>query len=115
MIGTLLAADVDVLAHLNRAFGADDHQPPVAPGREPIGGEPVDAYISRGAGRVEQYVAEILQLGMGRICAVGHGRGCDFGILCSSKEEELLDLVRGNISEDAAITPPLEEPTGPRR
>ena len=47
MIGTVFAADVDVLAHFDRAFSADDHQPPVAPSREPIGGEPVDTHISR--------------------------------------------------------------------
>jgi hypothetical protein len=35
-----------------------------------------------------------------------------FGILCAGEEEELLDLVRGDISEDAAITLALEEPTG---
>src|SRR3984893_13171797 len=112
MIGTVFAADVDVLAHLDRAFGADDHHPPVAPGREPIGGEPVDANIPCGAGRAQQHLAKILQLGMVRICPVGYGRGCHFGILCAGEEEELLDLVRGDISEDAAITLALEEPTG---
>src|SRR5580692_12020292 len=112
MIGTVFAADVDVLAHFDRALSADDHQPPVAPSREPIGGEPVDTHISRDAGRAQQHVAEILQLGMVRICPVGYGRGCHFGILRTGEEEELLDLMRSDISEDTAITLALEEPTG---
>src|ERR1700726_815303 len=49
---------------------------------------------------------------MVRICPVGYGRGCHFGILRTGEEEELLDLMRGDISEDAAITLALEEPTG---
>jgi hypothetical protein len=32
--------------------------------------------------------------GMVRICPVGYGRGCHFGILCAGEEEELLNLVR---------------------
>jgi hypothetical protein len=60
----------------------------------PLGGEPVDANIPRGAGRAQQHLAKILQLGMVRICPVGYGRGCHFGILCTGEEEELLDLVR---------------------
>src|SRR6476469_9764522 len=70
----------------------------------PSGGEPVDTHISRDARRAQQHVAKILQLGMGGICAVGYSRDCDFGVLRTGKEEELLDLMRGNISEDAAIT-----------
>ena len=77
--------------------------------------DPAPVTFGRDAGRAQQHVAKILQLGMGGICAVGYGRSCHFGVLRTGKEEELLDLMRGNISEDAAITLALEEPTGPRK
>ena len=40
------AGDIDIFAQLDRAFGAEDEQPPVAPGRQAVGGEPVDADIA---------------------------------------------------------------------
>ena len=42
------SANVDVLAQFDGTLAAEDRQPSVAPGREAVGGEPVDADVAAG-------------------------------------------------------------------
>ena len=46
------AGDVDVLAQLDVALGAQDHQPAVAPGRQALRGVPVDPDVAVGVDRL---------------------------------------------------------------
>jgi hypothetical protein len=64
VVAGLVAADVDVLAQLDVALGAEDDRAAVAPGAEAGGREPVDADVVRGAVVAEERgLAEILELG----------------------------------------------------
>jgi hypothetical protein len=63
MVGARPAGDIDIFAQLDRAFGAQDSEPPVAPGRQAVGGEPVDADIAAGLRAAQQDLAEILEIG----------------------------------------------------
>ena len=56
MIAARPAGDVDVFPELDRAFGAENEQPAVAPGRQAVLREPVDADE---AGRVVGLVRSI--------------------------------------------------------
>ena len=51
MVRAGAALDVDVFAQLDVAVGAEDRETPVAPGRQAVGREPVDAACSRWRGR----------------------------------------------------------------
>ena len=71
------AGDIDVLADFDEAVGAEDGQPPIAPRRQTIRGEPVYADVAGPAIAAQQNVAEVLEI---RILRVGHiaGLGGDY-------------------------------------
>ena len=82
MIAARPAGDVDVFPELDRPFGAEDEQPPVAPGRQAVLREPVDADDSRWrASERSRIVAEILEFRLVRMIEVGDVAGDDFGLL----------------------------------
>ncbi len=114
MVAARLAGRVDIFSQLDIALGAEDGQPPVAPGRQPVRSEPVDPDVAGGVGAAQQRLAEILQLRRARIAAVGHRGRDDLDIERAGEEQELLELVRGDVGQDAAIAGPLEEPVRPR-
>ena len=70
VLGTGAARDVHVLADLDRSLRAQDHEPPVAPGGEPVGREPVDPDIAASAVAFEDGFAEVLELGVLRMSQV---------------------------------------------
>ena len=45
MIAGFFAADLDVFPQFNRAFGAEQERPSIAPGAESLRGEPVDPNV----------------------------------------------------------------------
>ncbi len=102
--------DVDVLADLDEAVGAEDRQPAVAPGREAVGREPVDAHVSGAAIAAQHHVAEVLEPRVLRVIEVPDLRGHDVGARRAGEEEELIGLVRADVAEDAAVALALEEP-----
>src|SRR5262245_475873 len=67
MIAPGLSPDIDVFANLNIAFCADNCQPGIAPRRQAIGGEPVNADVAAAAIPTQHHVAEIFQSGMLRM------------------------------------------------
>ena len=98
-----LAGNVDILAQLDIAFGAQDGQAPVAPGGQAFRGEPVDADIARSVGRAHMRIAHILQARLFGMAAIGDAGRYDLGVHRIGEEQELLELVAGDIAEDAAI------------
>ena len=71
------AGDVDVLAHLDGALGADDHTAAVAPGVEPVRGEPVDPEVADARIRFEHHLAQVLEPGIVGVGDVAGARGDD--------------------------------------
>ena len=57
------SGDVDVLADLDEAVGAEDGQAAVAPGRQTVGREPVHADVPGAAIAAQHHVAEVLEPG----------------------------------------------------
>ena len=96
-----------------KPVGAEDGEPSVAPGAEPVGREPVDADVAGAAVAAQHHVAEVLEPGVLRVVDVAHLRGHDLGSGRAGEEEELVELVRGDVAEDAAVALLLEEPGGP--
>ena len=80
-----------------------------------VGGEPVDPDKATRAVAPQQDLAEILELGQVRRPEMADAGGCDLGILRAGEMQELVDLMRGDIGEDAAEIPPVEEPVRPDR
>jgi hypothetical protein len=80
MVAAGTAGDVDVLPQLDVALGAEDRQPPVAPGREAVGREPVQADVARAAVAAEHHVAEVLELRLVLVGDVGDLRRHDVGL-----------------------------------
>ncbi len=64
------ATDVDVLADLDEAVGAEDREPSVTPGAEPARRKPVHAHVARSAIATYKSVAEILESGELRVVQV---------------------------------------------
>ena len=109
------AADVDVLADLDEAVGAENRQPAVAPGRQAVGREPVDADVAGAAVAAQHDVAEVLERRVLRVMDVADLRRDDLGLRRAGEVEELIGLVRADVAEDAAVTRLVEEPRRPRR
>ena len=110
MIAARPAGDVDILPELDRAFAAEDGQPAVAPCRQAVLREPVDADVAGGALRAQQHVAEILELRPVRMVEIGDVARRHFGLFAAGEEQELLDLVRADVAEDAAGALAAPEP-----
>jgi hypothetical protein len=115
MIDAGRAGNIDIFAQFDGAFGADDEQPPVAPGRQAIGREPVNADVAARGFRAQQHLAEILQSRRLRIGAIGDRRRHHLGVVGSGEKQKLLALMRCDVGEDAAIFIALEKPLRPRR
>src|SRR4051812_40438140 len=106
------ASDVDVLAQLDVTLRAQDHQPAVTPGRKALRGVPVDPDETVGGLGSQGQLAVVLHpwgVGMG---VVGDRAGDDLGGVGAGEEEELVDLVAGDVSQDAAGPFPVIEPVG---
>ncbi len=113
MVAAVATRDVDVLAQLDVALGAEDHQPAVAPGRQPGRGVPVDPDVALGVVAAEQQVAEVLQTGLVRVGEVPDRAGDHLGRPGAGEPEELVDLVRGDVDQDSAVPALVVEPVRP--
>src|ERR1700752_4976037 len=101
MIAARPSGDVDVFAKLDAALGAHDEQPPVAPDGQPILREPVDPDESGRAVGSEKDLAEILKLRFLRMVEVGDVACHALRFLRAGEKQELLDLMRADIAQDA--------------
>src|SRR5665647_2683982 len=90
--GSIVRADVHVLPLLDEAFGTEDEHAAVAPHLQSVGGEPVAPEVAAGA-------------------RVGHHRP----VRGAGVVQDLLDLVRTDVAQDAAVLVLLEEPRRPGR
>jgi hypothetical protein len=109
------ALDVDILAQLNGSFGADDDQAPVAPGRHALRREPVDTDIARGALAAQDNLAEILEPRARQLAEPRHRAADDLRVAAAREHQELVDLVRPEVTEDPAMRRVVEEPRGADR
>jgi hypothetical protein len=75
VVAALGRGHVGVLAQLDVALGAEDEQPPVAPGVEPVRREPVDAHVTCAAVAGHDHVAEVFELRVVRVIDVAGLRG----------------------------------------
>ena len=109
----LAPGDVHVLADLDEAVGAEDGQAPVAPRAQALWREPVDADVAGAAVAADHAVAEVLEAGLVGVVQVADLRGDDLRLGGSGEEQELVELVRGDVGEDAAVLFLDVEPVGP--
>ena len=78
-----------------------------------FGGEPVHPEVACGAVvRDEGGVAKVVQLGSIGVVVVGDFGVDHLGVLGAGVEQELLNLVAANVTEDAAVLLLLKEPGG---
>src|SRR5690606_15934906 len=113
VVAGLLPADIDILAQLDVALGAENRHAAVAPGAQPGRRQPVHADVVAGAVVADEVgLAEILQLGVFRAVEVGRG-GIGHGRVGRAGEgQELLELMAADVAEDAAVLLLLEKPVG---
>src|SRR5215207_148040 len=93
VVATGPASDVDVLAQLDEAVGADDRETSVAPGGQPIRREPVIADVAGAAVAADHHVTEVLELRVLGMVRVAHLRGDDLAARGARVVEELVELV----------------------
>ncbi len=114
MIAAGRTADIHILANLDEAFGAQNRQAAIAPAFQAVGREPVHAHVAHTAVAAHHNVAKILQIGILRIPHVTHLRSHDMGLGTPRKKQELVELVRTDVGDDAAVVAHLEKPFGTR-
>ncbi len=107
--------NVNVLADLDVAFGAKNRQSHVTPGSQSVGSEPVDADVAGPAIAAQHYVAEIVEPRVLRVVNVTDLRGNHVSLSRAGEEQELVDLVRTNVADDATVALVVEEPGRPLR
>ena len=110
MLGPWAAFDIDIFAQLDRAFGAQNGGATIAPGRQAIGGKPIDANIARGAAVPQGDFAEILKAIANRIAA--NAGIADIGVRAIGEGQELINLVAGDIDQKATLIFRVEKPGG---
>ena len=113
MVAAGPAGDIDVFAQLDVAVGAEDGQTSVAPGRQPVGREPVDTDVAGAAVPGQHHVTEVLELRTVLVRDVADLRGDDLGARRSGVEEELIDLMRPDVGQDPAVARRVPEPLRP--
>ena len=115
MIASRASGDVRVFAQLDIAFGAEDEEPAVAPGSEAVGCEPVNTHVTDAAIAAKHHVTEVLEFRMLRMVDIADLRGDGLGRSGARVEEKLIDLVRTDVGENAAVLCGFPEPVWPRR
>jgi hypothetical protein len=113
VVGSGSAVEVHILPQLDRALGSEDDEAAVAPGRKAVGREPVDPDRAASAIAFEDDVAEILEAGQVGMADIADGARDDPRGPRSGEVKELIDLMGGDVVEDAAVGRPVEEPVRP--
>src|SRR5690606_10312065 len=106
------AGNIDIFPELNIALGAQDRQTTITPCGQAIRGEPVNPDITRRGGGAHMRVAHILQSGPVSMATIGDIGRNHFAVHGAGEEQELFELMAGNIAKDAAIALAREEPFG---
>ncbi|EGE55414.1 hypothetical protein RHECNPAF_930061 [Rhizobium etli CNPAF512] len=109
------AGNVDVFAQLDITLGTEDGQASIAPGRQRLRCEPVDADVACRSVGAQQHFAEILEGGFVGHAEIADRAGDDLARRRAGIEQELIHLMRGDIDDDAAEGFRIEEPVGPGR
>lgn len=107
------ALDIEIFPKLDCPFRANNEQPSITPGRQAIGGEPIDPDIAGGLAGGQVNIAVILKAGRVGIGAVRGARRQNLRILGAGEKQELFALVRGDVDQHPAIVRPVEKPIGP--
>src|SRR5215218_3795441 len=110
VVAARASLQVDVLAHLQIALGAEHNEPTVAPGRQPLWGVPVDADVALGGLAAQQHLPEVLHLGVVGMRVVGHGARHHLGGRAAGEPQELVDLMTGDVGDDPAEPIMVVEP-----
>src|SRR5262245_62138264 len=105
-----LAPEIGVLADFDEPFSPQNRQPPIAPGVQTVGREPVHSDIAGAAVAAQHHVAEILEFGMLRVIHVADLRRDHFGLRGIREEEKLIELVRRDVADYAAEILLVPEP-----
>src|SRR5687768_108711 len=105
-----LAAEIGILADFDEPLSPKNRQPAVAPGVQPVGREPVHTDIAGPAVAAQHHVAEILEFRMLRVVHVADLSGHYFGARGIGEEEKLIELVRGDVADNAAEIFSIPEP-----
>lgn len=106
--------DVNVVAQLDVAFGAEDQDTGVAGDRETVGGKPVHPeVIGRSVIASQVGLAEILELRGFPVGVIGHCRMKDRRVIGAAVEEKLFDLVAADVGQDPSVFFLLEKPLRP--
>ena len=114
MVAPRTAADIDVFPQLDVTVRAQDRQASIAPGAEAFRGKPVDANEAGSAVATQHDFAEIFELGGFRVAEVANVGRDNFSLGRSREMEELVALMRGDVTQDSPIALALEKPVGAR-
>ena len=85
----------------------------IAPCRQPVRRVPIHANIALRGVRSQQDLTKVLQAGILRIGKISDARGDDFGVSRSSEEQELIHLMRGDVTQNSAVRGFVKEPVRP--
>src|SRR5258708_22487424 len=115
VVVTGASIDVHILAHFYKALGSQKGQTPITPHGQTIGGIPIHTDVACAFIATEQHFAKIFQFWILRKFVVRYVGGSDFGLRGVGKKQKLVHLMRGNITQDAAILGLAKEPVRARR
>ena len=104
------ARDVHVLPQVDVAPGSNHHETAVAPGRETVRRVPVHPRKAGRAFRPQQYFPVVLEPGVIGIRAICDRRRNHVRVGRAGQVEKLIDLVRGDVTEDASSARAFKEP-----
>ena len=107
VVGAGHARDVDVLANLEESLGPEHGKAPVTPRRKAVGGVPVDPEEAGRPLGLQEHLAVVVEV---RVGPIGDRARDQLRVRRAREVQELVDLVRGEVAEDAAGAGGLEEP-----
>ena len=113
LVATIQPGDVNILPNFYESFRTQDRQPAISPGLQPVRREPVDPQITCPAIPLHHHIPEILKLRILWMMHVADLRGHHLGFCRSREMQELVQLMRSDIRDDAAKVFLVKKPFGP--
>src|SRR6476620_12051744 len=102
--------DINVLTNLDVTIGAQNCQPPISPRGQAIGSEPVIANVSRATVATQDHISEVFEIGMLRIMHITGLRCHDVRLCRAGEKQELISLVRADITKNSPVAFLVPEP-----
>src|ERR1700704_2228582 len=110
MAAEISSRDIDVLANFEVTVGAQHKKSPISPGSKAVRRKPVDTDVTGPVIPSQHCVAKIFQARVLRVVQVTDLRRNNFSFCGIGEIKKLVELVRANIAEHAAISLALKKP-----